>query len=479
MLTEEEKQALQARTFEMDCPSMELSQCGGAEQHTYSGPGFIRQTSDGKFLFKLYPCGVDIGDEFSKSFDRVSAATAGRLLPEHHYFNLRARDLKGRHWTGERITIEPTISSDGVVITGEAYELSNTEKRRGPRRRDSLELTVVGDVDIPCNRTTVKQVIIAGRAAGVSGRANVAEFGACNCSFLLTKNDTLTVRVDTDWGGLRDPFDLRIIEALQFVLARPLQWYAMRKCVGDMEVTKIRAPRPDIPQTRLRPPIAFTNRDEGEAVWRLFARYLRHVLRDREPEQHPLSAWISFVREGSSSSLNTQGLALAVGVEGVLKTEFPTAGMPNDDFKLAVKDAQHRLQTCVTNEDLAKRLEGSLGAMLSPRASDRLYALASRNAVLRAQIAAWERLRNSTTHADRPDLIPLQELLDLCHTVTVLLYHIVFCAIGYEGVYTDYSTHGWPTRKYPPETENAVSTSGASGGLLDKSREDSGRSARS
>jgi hypothetical protein len=29
------------------------------------------------------------------------------------------------------------------------------------------------------------------------------------------------------------------------------------------------------------------------------------------------------------------------------------------------------------------------------------------------------------------------------------MYHVVFHLIGYEGIYTDYATYGYPNRDYP------------------------------
>src|SRR5262249_54431354 len=54
----------------------------------------------------------------------------------------------------------------------------------------------------------------------------------------------------------------------------------------------------------------------------------------------------------------------------------------------------------------------------------------------------------------------LQTLVDLCHKVMVLMYHLIFRAVGFEGVYIDYSTHGWRPKRYrgrpPTEEEIAV-----------------------
>lgn len=43
------------------------------------------------------------------------------------------------------------------------------------------------------------------------------------------------------------------------------------------------------------------------------------------------------------------------------------------------------------------------------------------------------------------------EFTTLLAQMTVLLYQIIFEAVGYHGVYIDYATPDWPKRRYPDE----------------------------
>jgi hypothetical protein len=53
-------------------------------------------------------------------------------------------------------------------------------------------------------------------------------------------------------------------------------------------------------------------------------------------------------------------------------------------------------------------------------------------------------------HAELPDPTERQRFFDKIMAANVLLYQLVFSAIGYGGFYSDYSTHGFPVVKYPP-----------------------------
>ena len=52
--------------------------------------------------------------------------------------------------------------------------------------------------------------------------------------------------------------------------------------------------------------------------------------------------------------------------------------------------------------------------------------------------------------------------VDLCHKVMVLMYHLIFRAVGFEGVYIDHSTHGWRPKCYGdrPPTEEEIAVTG-------------------
>ena len=68
-------------------------------------------------------------------------------------------------------------------------------------------------------------------------------------------------------------------------------------------------------------------------------------------------------------------------------------------------------------------------------------------------IEAWKQLRNRSVHPAKKDIdvasYDFQTMIDNLNRVTVLLYHIVFHAIGYRGPYTDYSTINYPQQEYP------------------------------
>jgi hypothetical protein len=89
-----------------------------------------------------------------------------------------------------------------------------------------------------------------------------------------------------------------------------------------------------------------------------------------------------------------------------------------------------------------------LGRILDVSAKSRLITLAKEKTVYESHIKAWSDLRHASAHGVTPGSDDIQTLLDLCNKVTVLMYHLIFRAVGYEGSYKDYSVHDWPKKYY-------------------------------
>jgi hypothetical protein len=105
---------------------------------------------------------------------------------------------------------------------------------------------------------------------------------------------------------------------------------------------------------------------------------------------------------------------------------------------------------------LLRRVEGMTQGLLTMRAIDKLRRLVDEGKVIPDYFTAWQTLRNKQLHPLPPDLtdetdLNYQPVFDQINRVCVLLYHLVFYLIGYEGTYTDFGTLGWPLRTYPPD----------------------------
>lgn len=88
------------------------------------------------------------------------------------------------------------------------------------------------------------------------------------------------------------------------------------------------------------------------------------------------------------------------------------------------------------------------------RVNDRLAPLIASGHADPERLKAWRYLRNSHVHPRKANLKRIstadhERLADMIAKTTVLLYHITFVLIGYEGPYADYGTVQWPSKDFP------------------------------
>ena len=454
MLTLEELRALRDGSFDVDCPSIVLQRNSPTGPIRVEGAGSIFWSGDG-LIFKLFGAHAteqaDVLDEIL-----LSRIQPGKLIPEDAFYSLTARDWKGREWRSSHILPSFTIG-ESLILRGRIREMEQVEQlTQGYLATPTHSLTfhIFHPLDFPRNESTLtyKKTTASQEERLVRGELNRASINVEGNQFVLTEEEghvSLHVRLDPSESCRAAA--LRVVEAMQFVLGQSLEWTVMYERVGDHHITRIRSTRGAAKRGRLEPPLSFNVGGPPE-VWGLFGRFFRYICRyEDEHRFHPISAWINSVRTASAGTVNAQALALCVAVEGILKAEFPELGSPAQEFQEAVRQLVRYVDEWPGPEDVKKRAQSVLGSLVEPRAIDRLRALASDGSISENLIEAWRTLRNRSVHADPVQSEELEELLNLCDRVTVLMYQIIFRAIGYTGPYTDYTTMGWPVREYPKD----------------------------
>jgi hypothetical protein len=164
------------------------------------------------------------------------------------------------------------------------------------------------------------------------------------------------------------------------------------------------------------------------SFWALFTAFLHRVMHDADSEHYsPLFAQLRPVIYSETRELVVLALLLPVCVEGILNLEFADLAQPTDAFKHAIEDAKTILKSRDSIDPrILLRLLGALGPMKSARAGDRLKLLMERGAITESMFAAWQSLRNASTHASiNPQSHDTQKLWSQCNTVATLLNLLV------------------------------------------------------
>jgi hypothetical protein len=291
---------------------------------------------------------------------------------------------------------------------------------------------------------------VSGERRSKSVELNVAKFQASGFDFEIEKEKGwLIVNVVSESQPIDDAVITRFTEALQFVLGRTLNWSVLELFQQQTQKTRVRpSSENDKNHSRIQSPISFQSCDTAISVWTLFGKYLDHVILYPEKSWHPLFRLIHSVIESGNASLEAEGITLSVSIEGLLKKEFSALAIPDEAYKDQVDNARDLIEKSELSDQIKARLKGSMGTMLSPRATDRLFVLKEKGLIDAKLVDAWNSLRNSSVHSDSPESIDIQVYLNRCNSVLVLFYHLVFLTIGYTGDYNDYGSYNYPLKKF-------------------------------
>ncbi len=470
LFNRQEIEDLRQGILEIDCPKMSLKKQSHKDPCTYKGPGYIKQSLEGQFSFKLYSNQKSMPDEYLKKLFSKEAIKSGQVIPGHEYYDLKATDLYGRKWKSKRILAKSFFGRQerGIVLTGEIRELTYEIKAPSSINKARLNIKTFDKIDIPANKPTTSTKTVEEKEILKSFHMNSAEFISCGNKFFLTnEDDLLNVSIVSDKDAFEKNIEMRVIEALQFILARPIRWSILEKSEGKAYIVRIQSKKRDNFELRSQPPINHPTIDYTGHAWKLYDKYLRYILRYKEDDWHPLSSRVYQVILASGYSFFTQALILCTTIEGVLKEEFSKLAHPSSLYLRLMGSAQKHMNQWEKTEEIKQkikhgkkdikntinivnsRINGLFGLVKIPRVIDTLRVLVQSGAIKKEHVDSWKKLRSMTAHAYSPKYLSTQEFIDDFYRVLVLFHHLIFHAIDYKGKYCDYSLRGFPLKDYP------------------------------
>lgn len=432
-------------TWELDCPKMTLQKNSKVEKDLHEGGGYIKRDPDGTLRFKLYSTERPL--DLKKIFR--SLGTSGKLIDDGEFYELSATDTKGRVWKSDRILIQQDGSVDkkGSVVYGKIYKLINVHENlnSSTNKYNHVKIYFFQNFKVPGNAVTETTVVIGGQKRRTNSDRNIAQFSSCGCDFEIRNEDegvTLEARGN---DVLPINLELRVTEALQFVMGTPLEWTIMQKSENNIDTILIKHVSSNHKKPKIGPPINTKDPRNTSFVWQLFDNYLNYIIHYKEEyKYHLISVYNLQVLKGSEGSIEPMMLTLGIAVEGILNEAFPELKKLPENKIEELERSKKIIKDSSLEKDFKNRLIGAMERWDTRSATSMLYYLVETEVVKNEEVNAWKKIRNPTAHAVLPDSNDLQELVDFCHTVSVLFYKLIFHAIGYNGKYTNYGLHGWP-----------------------------------
>jgi hypothetical protein len=445
--------AFRRGALDLDCRKIVLRQRkeGG---EVYEGPGYIRQMPEGDLTFKLFVIEHKNVTPLA-NFNARLRGIVGKLYSHDLFYDLTAVALDGTTWIASSIlpNFNWNLSDESVIGTGQLQSLV-AELEHQAQSDHYLRLHFFEEYDVPLHQ--MSQVEQHGGEYTIRDRAN---FTACNCNFEVRVREGSgdTVIEATSESNFPPAFEMRIQEALQYLIGKSAFWRARAVRSGEKLHVELLSPWRKSSRTQLNPPISRASMDFLKHGWKLFGTYLTYITAHTEgPYWNPVAYHLYNACEASAGSVDTRAIGVSVAVEAVAHlAQFPI------DNAQAVRVAcfqehMRELMDAQTDfeDDLVRRMRGLIGSMGNRRPQDVLHLLVKTGHAEEAYVQAWEDLRNRHVHPKPKDLkqpqgIDYQELLDRIHRAEVVLHQLTFYLIGYKGPYTDYGANNFPTKNYP------------------------------
>lgn len=452
ILDQQELVGVQDGSFELFCPQMELQRPSARGLRKYTGHGVVRYDSQHRLQFELNAVESRTGIDALDDLQELTSVPLGDVIPDSHYFSLMAIDAKGRTWRSSEISpdIKPDRATGGTRVSGSldeaAYELTAADEDN----TSFFYVIALGKLKAPTN-VSISDLDDSEKPIKSNKRGLKINHQLYSV-LILSSPESFSVRITNTWDILPLHFDKRVIETLQFILARPLLFILMFQQDSQTSKLTLYSKRQRQAEARLSPPIRLDEVDAIDDIGNLFCRYLDFILQHEHKTFHSVSGQVNSILYASAGFFETEAIALSVAIESILKDNLPNIGLPSEQLKKELNEAVEYIKSWRGSPEVRKRIEGSIKAMLTPRALDKLAALEIKRVITTEQRAEWSYIRNRMAHSGRLDSISAEELIPRINRLLILFYRIIFYIIGYQGKYTDYSSRGWPTSNFIVET---------------------------
>lgn len=442
--------------WQLECPRITVKSRAKKSPATYYGAGRVFFVNDGSLRFECY----SHRERNTPEWPYEKSIVSGKIIPDSHFYDLKAIDVNGYEWISTRILPRIHITADGrAIVRGKVGQLRCSMEWPADIHLSgsSMKFWVFDDIAIPTNRRTErKQSIPKTKLKSTSGSWNAWEFTVNKIKYLLIREreDTIRFRISSEDRSFPDLFDRRVVEAFQLVLGHPMNWMAMTIQQGHKSEVRIRSQ--SLPKGQMHPPLPSrsiklpgTNKLSPKYHRKLFHRFMRYTS-DTEDYRHPIWGQLTAIAEASGASfIDAKALTLTVVIESLLRSEFPDLGEPDQRTEDSIEEITKIVQAWDSADSIKNRVLGMIGSFRVPSATDKMRILVEKDVITDEQYRDWKKLRNPTAHSYLSTGIPAPDMIQLLQSCEVLFYHLVFHAIGYEGPYIDYSTPGWPLRNYP------------------------------
>lgn len=407
-LTSDEKNQVRENRFHLDLLDMVLVRRGYPDD-VYRGTGFIRQSAEGKMEYRIYDRESQLS--FGNTFLSLGV---GASIPDDRFYDLDAHDMRGRTWNAARTLPSVASSTDirGSICSGTAWQITCTEEAPESSSKDGLWMFLPGEFKLATSAGT-RVVREALERKSYSFDFNLWQIENDRFEFLLTRVDNgLEVEASPVEESFPEHFDMRLEEALWFVLASPAKWSLLEEVSGGVHRLTIRALRDSSIRPRLRPPLEPGHGEQATHLGEMFTRYLELILPFTENRYHPISVAIYRNLRASALSVDSEALWFPVSIETVIEQCFQHLGCPEQSVLKNLEEAIKYVEKWTGEPAIINRIVKAIKQWRGQNTREALNQLVQMGVISELQLSAWNRVRHRMAHGQQISNL-LEELPEL------------------------------------------------------------------
>lgn len=436
------------RILNLDFKVIKLCQLGDGNSKKFEGPGNIEQNQDGTLTYKLFHnSGIDLRDFFGR-FSRIKA---GKIIPENHFYSFEGTDIYDRKWTSERIDLNYHTSKEFTVFQDSLKKLKTTTTLpsfKGKKYSGAFhQVWIPKKIKLPSNLSSSIQHFVGEDEMKSSFSHSAAKYESNFLKILLFHDDDwLIIQIKTDEDDFHPFIFERVLSALQYILAEPLNWVIYEKRIKDELTSTFRPFQEEHEKSKFNEPILLDASNENE-VWKLFHVYLNHILLNKNDFNDPVTNIISKCLSASQGSFDAFSLILSLAIEEILNTSFKDLRVPKSVKKKDINSFKKVIKELDIEKGFRDRLGSFVGHVQHITTSDRLRYLIDITPITTVDYDNWKAIRNHFAHPDNSKL-NTQNKVDKTYSVLTLLHKLIFIKIGYQGPYNDFGERNWPQKEW-------------------------------
>jgi len=404
------------------------------------GKGTLSLYSDGIIELKIFPDNPrDFTIEtFFKEYFRATAEV-GKLISEESYYSLKGTAVNNDQYSCKRILM--TNHNNLRVFTGKVCSdliITNDSKTESFQ---TARVQIPYKIELPTNRGTKTERNYSDKWISRSLSRNILEinhegttidiFSTSEATnILMQKKDTLLSEEDIQF----------ILGSLEFITSSVINRYSVEYEGAGIykRVFRYSFPqRKDI--TKGKPPLSISISADQAYYTKLFISFHQFI---KENGCDPITGLVRRVISAQKAYIAGYALTITTVIEAILSSYYSTGkrNIPNDEINFTISE----LDKTDIREGIKGRLIGMINNIFGQeRADDIIRDLINDGSLEKKYYDSWKTLRNSVNHGKAPTN-DFQEYLNLCEINLVFFHILILRLIGYTGVYTDYSTYGYP-----------------------------------